>query len=243
MSAVTLCGNGRKMPVLIGDMNLADSTYFYDVKKTDSNMLVAVGSTTSSTLAPNLSGGGSHPITVAFNLNDDSNQPAMKELSTSAASYTLFSKIAHDSNVLIMVTDEPATFIEVDDSLELISSFKLQPVSIGTAIEQIDLLISGNMVVGNLIIATAGYVFFIDKSSLSFNLHEVDSAYFWAFTGMNFINTDEVFHQSAVTMNGLEYFATILTFSMSGVVGNFDTSYHGYFSTSTFWKLENWETD
>jgi len=76
-------------------------------------------------------------------------------------------------------------------SLSPASNFSLCPI--GTAIEQINLLISGNMVVGNLIIATAGYVFFIDKSSLSFNLHEVDSAYFWAFTGMNFIIADEVF--------------------------------------------------
>jgi len=42
---VTLCGNGRKMPVFVGDADYADSTYFYDVKKTDSNLLVAVGTT------------------------------------------------------------------------------------------------------------------------------------------------------------------------------------------------------
>jgi len=108
-----------------------------------------------------------HPIAVAFSLNDDSRQPYKKELS-SLLTFTSFKKIAHESNILVMATDDPISFIQTDDELALVSSFRLEPVVEPSSFGLMDMTISGNLVVGNLILNGVGYVFCIQKTFFTF---------------------------------------------------------------------------
>lgn len=100
-------------------------TEFNDLTRLDSNLLFAVGTTFSNILAPGIddTGKSNHPIVVAFDLNNESKQPYMKELKDVLIDFKSFVKIERDDSSLLMVTDSPSVFIETDFTLSILDSF------------------------------------------------------------------------------------------------------------------------